>query len=90
MHSKTKSFEPILKALANRRRLEILSHLKHKKEASVTQIAEHLKLSVKATSKHLSLLASVGILDKEQYSKFVLASLSPNPPEVAKRILALL
>ena len=53
---KEKEMERVLKALANRRRLAMVSFLKKKKEASVGDVAEALRLSVKATSKHLNLM----------------------------------
>lgn len=65
-----KDYEKILKALANRRRLQIIKYLKDKKLATVTNIAEHLKLSFKSTSKHLAILFGAGIVDKEQKKSF--------------------
>ncbi len=61
-----KNIERTLKALANRRRLEILRMLQKNKEMAVSDIAGALKLSVKATSKHLTILFSVDILEREQ------------------------
>ena len=63
-----KEYEKTLKALANRRRLQIIKYLKDKKQGTVTEIAGHIKLSFKSTSKHLAVLFSAGILDKEQKS----------------------
>ena len=88
--AKEKELERVLKALANRRRLAILVFLKKQKEASVGRIAEELKLSIKATSKHLALLAGVGILDKEQRSTQVFFSVAPDSPEASKRVMHLL
>jgi DNA-binding transcriptional ArsR family regulator len=64
------SVERVLKALANRRRIAIVRYLKTHKKATVGDIAEDIKLSVKSTSKHLALLAAVDILDREQQSTF--------------------
>ncbi|MBP6905035.1 MAG: winged helix-turn-helix transcriptional regulator [Candidatus Pacebacteria bacterium] len=61
-----KHLEKILKALANKRRLSILKYLKSKPRASVGTIAGAIKLSFKSTSKHLSVLANVELLEKEQ------------------------
>ncbi len=58
--------ERMVKALANRRRLAILKFLARQKEASVADIAVAIKLSFKATSKHLLLMAHVDILDRRQ------------------------
>ena len=65
---KEKEYEKTLKALANQRRLRIIKYLKIKRSATVSAIAEHLKLSFKSTSKHLAVLFNAGILDKEQKS----------------------
>ena len=63
-----KNLERVLKALANKRRLEILKALKggRDKELSVGEISERINLSFKATSRHLSILISADILGKEQ------------------------
>lgn len=55
-------FEKIFKAVANKRRLQILLFLKLEKEATVGAIAEHIRLSVKSTSRHLSVLYLAGIV----------------------------
>lgn len=60
--------ERVLKALANRRRLAILQYLKHNSGASVGEIAEAIKLSFKATSKHLGVLKSADLVEFEQNS----------------------
>lgn len=61
-----KEYERVLKALANRRRLAIIAFLKKRREATVGEIAEHIKLSFTSTSKHLNMLARTDILDKRQ------------------------
>ncbi|MBI3627466.1 MAG: helix-turn-helix transcriptional regulator [Candidatus Sungbacteria bacterium] len=60
-----KDFERVLKALANRRRLSIVKYLKKEKEASVSEIAGKIGISLKATSKHLGILSAADIVDKE-------------------------
>jgi|SRR3989338_6952618 len=59
-----KDLEKILKVLASRRRLAILQYLKKSKEANVGDIAEEIKLSFKATSKHLAVLSAVDIIER--------------------------
>ncbi|MEK7652512.1 MAG: metalloregulator ArsR/SmtB family transcription factor [Patescibacteria group bacterium] len=54
------------KALANRRRLEIIHYLTKESKANVGQIAEQIKLSFNATSKHLSVLKSNEFVENEQ------------------------
>jgi ArsR family transcriptional regulator, arsenate/arsenite/antimonite-responsive transcriptional repressor len=62
----TKEMEKNLKALANKRRLDTIKFLKSKKQAAVGEIAEKIKLSPKATSKHLKILYLADILEKEK------------------------
>ncbi len=63
---KIKETERVLKALANRRRLAIIKYLHSSKESGVGAIAENIKLSFKATSKHLGVLAAADIVEREQ------------------------
>jgi DNA-binding transcriptional ArsR family regulator len=86
----TNGFEKILKALANRRRLQILKFLKTRKEATVGEISQHLKITFKATSKHLALLSAVDIIDREQRSLSMFYHLSASPPPVAKSVISYL
>lgn len=85
-----KKFEKQLKALANARRLTIIKYLKDKREANVSDIADHLKLSFKSTSKHLAVLFAAEILEKEQRSLSTFYSLSLSLPKVAKTMVRLL
>ncbi|MBI3952835.1 MAG: winged helix-turn-helix transcriptional regulator [Candidatus Doudnabacteria bacterium] len=82
-----KYLEQIIKALANKRRLAILKLMKNRKEASVGEIAEHIRLSFKATSKHLNIMARAEVLDKEQRSLTVFYSLSPEIRPFIKSLL---
>lgn len=65
----------------------MLRYIKDHKEASVGEVAEHMKLSLKATSKHLALLAAADLLEKEQRSVQMFFSISPNIPDIARRAL---
>jgi DNA-binding transcriptional ArsR family regulator len=85
-----KDLERQLKALANARRLAILKYLKDKREAAVSEIAGVIKLSIKATSKHLNILASVNIVESEQRSLRVFYRLSPDQKPAAKHIVSIL
>jgi DNA-binding transcriptional ArsR family regulator len=82
--------EKKFKALANRRRLAILSYLKKHKEASVAEIADVIKLSFKATSKHLNILNAVGIAEKDQRSLYVFYCLNPNLESRLRKIIKLI
>ena len=90
MKDKERELERIFKALANRRRLSILSFLRKKKQANVGEIAGAIKLSFKSTSKHLNILISCGILDKEQNNLYVSYSFLSEPDEMVRKILAIL
>jgi len=63
-----RELEKPLKALANKWRLAILQYLKRKKETPVNEIAREIKLSIKATSKHLLILSALGIIESNQRS----------------------
>ena len=88
--NRMKELEKILKALANKRRLAILKYLKAAKEASVGDIAEEINLSLKSTSRHLGVLATADILDKEQRSLQVFYRLAVSPKLIVKQLLAIL
>lgn len=87
---KEKELERILKALANKRRLAILSYLKNNAEATVGEIASEINLSFKATSKHLKILDVVDIVEKDQRSLQMYYQLSSNQAPAAKSIINLL
>ncbi len=82
--------ERLLKALANRRRLSIVRLLKARKEAPVAEIADAIKLSFKATSKHLSILAAAGIVEREQRGLQMFYKIDANLPKFSSAILSLL
>ena len=85
-----KQYEKILKALANKRRLEILKYLKNKKRASVGEIARSIKLSFKSTSRHLSVLSAIDIFEKEYDRLNIFYSMSPRLPTLVQRVISLL
>ncbi|MEK7479572.1 MAG: metalloregulator ArsR/SmtB family transcription factor [Patescibacteria group bacterium] len=88
--SEAKEFEKVLKALANKRRLAIVKFLKKKGEGSVQEIAEVIALSFKSTSRHLALLSSAEILEKEQKSTRVFYRISKVEHAVVSRAISLL
>lgn len=87
---KEKEMERSLKGLANKRRLAIIRFIKKEKEAPVGDIAEEIKLSFNATSKHLGILASANILEKEQRGLQMFYKISDDLPEVVRRIISIL
>lgn len=82
--------ERTMKALANRRRIIILRIIHNHKEINVGDLAERLRLSFKATSKHLGVLVGADILEKEQRSSEMFFSISRSLPEAARRVISLL
>ena len=76
-----------LKAVVNRRRLAILAYLKKKKVASVAEVAENIKLSFTATSKHLLILSAAGILDKEQVGLQMFYRIAESQMSVTKHLI---
>ena len=81
--------ERVLNSLANRRRLAIVKFLKKSGSASVGEVADAIKLSFKATSKHLMILANAGILEKEQVSLTVLYFISKDSNLVVAKIISI-
>jgi len=83
-------YEKILKALGNRRRLAIVKCLKTKKRVTVGEIARSIKLSFKSTSRHLGVLSSIDILDREYDRLSVFYSLSPKLPVLVQKVVSVL
>lgn len=84
------ALEKALKALANRRRLAILGYLKREKEASVGDIARAIKLSIKATSKHLRILAGADLVARDQRNLLGFYRLAPDMTSNARQVIATL
>ena len=85
-----KKLEKITKAFGNISRLKILQFLKKRKEASVTTISGGTKCSYKATSKHLSILFRVDIVDREQRGYEMQYRLSETLDPAAKMLITFL
>lgn len=84
-----RELEKILKAVANKRRLGILKHLKNHREATVGDIAAAIKLSFRSTSKHLGILSAAEVVGKEQRSLQVFYSLNGDATKAVRTILTL-
>ncbi len=85
-----KGLEKPFKALANRRRLAILKHLKENEEASVSEIAKAIGLSFRSTSRHLGVLSAVDILERDQRGLWMFYRLSDNLNHIIKQIITIL
>lgn len=84
-----RKLEKYLKAVANQRRLAILKYLKKNKEASVTELADDLAMSLKATSKHVGILSAVDIIKGSQKGPYMVYVLSKEQEPVVQSILKL-
>ncbi|MEK7087933.1 MAG: metalloregulator ArsR/SmtB family transcription factor [Patescibacteria group bacterium] len=85
-----KKLERILKAAANGRRFTILAYLQKEKEATVGEIAGHIHLSFKSTSRHLAVLYAAELVDRMQRSSEVFYrlpdALHPTVLEILKHV----
>jgi DNA-binding transcriptional ArsR family regulator len=83
-----KETEKILKVLANYRRLAITKYLNKSGSASVGDIAEEIKLSFKATSKHLGIMRSAGLLERDQVDLQMIYSLNKPLHSIVKTVIS--
>ena len=75
-----KRWTKIFKALANTSRLKIVEFLSDGEQRNVTDIAMHIRVTMPGTSRHLSILENVGIVDnigKEAHVFYYLNSKMP-------------
>ena len=82
-----KQLEKIFKGLANRRRLAVIRLLARERELSVADVAERIKLSFTATSKHLGILRQLDILDRRQEGLTVYYRLADSLPLIVKLLI---
>ncbi len=85
-----RELERILKAFANRRRIGILKYLKRAKTAPVGDVADAIKLSFKATSKHLNILSNADVVEKEQIGLLVFYSLPKTRQPLVGKLLSVI
>lgn len=85
-----KELEKVFKSLANKRRIIILKFIKKSGRASVGDVSKAIKLSFKATSKHLIILSNVDFLEKEQNGLEVFYSINKNNHQILSKLLSIL
>ena len=85
-----KETERVMKALANRRRLQIVSYLHKHGQKSVGAISHEIKLSFESTSRHLAVMSAANVLEREQTSTNVLYSLHQPLSPILKTTLFIL
>ena len=79
--------ERTLKALANRRRLALVAILKKGSGIDVSGLANTIKMSVRATSRHLTMLEAAQILTHDQHGLHIFYSISTDVPDMARRVI---
>ncbi len=84
-----KKMEKTFKALANKKRLEILAFLNKSKSASVGEIADEITMSLKSTSKHLLVLYHADFLEKERVNGLTIYSLNSTMASIERALLKL-
>lgn len=84
-----KRWARIFRAFANENRLAIVRFLAGASPKSVTDIAEHLGISLKATSRHLMLLEVLDVVRGKGKEGHVFYSLEVDAPEDIKRAMRL-
>jgi DNA-binding transcriptional ArsR family regulator len=85
-----RELEKQLKALANRRRLEIIKIIRKSSACDVSTISDKLKLSFKSTSKHLAVLYGADMVEREQRGVQMFYRIASNPSPALTPILKLL
>jgi len=79
----------IFKALSNVNRLKIIKFLHDKGEKNVTEITEHLNISLNATSKHLLLLEKINILSSIGKKGHVFYFIDPKISDDVKKVISI-
>jgi len=79
-----------LRAVANRRRLEIIQLLHRQASLPLYEIAAKIKLSVKTTNKHLNQLLHTGFVAKSRQGLFVIYRLENAAKPLVTKLLKLI
>ena len=82
-----KRWEKLYKALANLSRLSIIRFLSDGEERTVTDIAAHIHVLMSGTSRHLSVLENVGIIESIGKEAHVFYYLNPKMPADAEKVV---
>ena len=79
----------VFRALANTNRLKIIKILSEDKELNVTEIADSLRISLKATSNHLVILKNLDVLNAQGKAGHVFYSFNQQLPNDFKKAIKL-
>ena len=82
-----KRWTVIFRTLANINRLKIIKLLADGRKMSVTDIAEDLEISLKATSNHLALLKNLDVLEAQGTAGYVFYSFNRQLPKDFQKII---
>ena len=85
----SKRWVNIFKALGNINRLKIIKMLASGKVMNVTEISKEIGVSLKSTSRHLSILQNLELLESEGKNGFVFYNLNKNAPADFKQAIKL-
>ncbi len=85
---RAKELEKLYKVLGNRRRMRIVRLLLKKGKMTVSDIADDINLSFRATSRHLIQLFHVDVLRKEQLNKNVFYEISGSLDQIIKSLIS--
>ena len=82
-----KRWTVVFRALANINRLKIIKILSDENKLSVSDIAQKLVISFKATSNHLALLKNLDVLEAQGVNGHVFYSINPKMPRDFQSII---
>lgn len=85
-----RNMERVLKALANKRRLAILHHLVKNRSATVGELAALNRIAMGSTSRHLSILKGVDLVDQEQKSVEIYYRLTVDGERLIQKLTTIL
>lgn len=86
----SRNVECLLKALANHKRLQILSFLKKEECMSVLKLARTIHLAFRSTSKHLHRITTVDILETRKESLYVFYRIAKKQAPLVRTVLKML
>ncbi|MFY9461830.1 MAG: metalloregulator ArsR/SmtB family transcription factor [Candidatus Sungiibacteriota bacterium] len=85
-----KRWTVVFRVLANINRLKIIEMLKGGRAMSVSDIAERLDISLKATSNHLAMLKNLDVLESRGTAGHVFYSINSGMPKDFRKAIELI
>jgi len=82
-----KRWTVVFRVLANNNRLKIIKLLRDGRRMNVSDIANNLKISLKATSNHLAMLKNLDILEAQGVTGYVFYFVNTQMPNDFRKIL---